>query len=448
MNSHDIRRRFVEYYEDLGFHLLPRAPMLHSSIPMSFVMSAGLVQVETSLAHAEDRDGDRFVLVQECFRHFDLDRIGTTDLHLSLFEMPGAFVFGPNGKAATIQRMWTLATSVLGIDKSRLWVSYFKGGKVLNECLPCDEATRQAWIDVGAPEDRIVGLGAQDNYWMQGGGINDQETPRKAGPNTELFYDRGAELACGPDCRPGCRCGRFIEFSNSLFICREQDLSNGEKSLQPMAEPFAETVIGTERVAMILQGAPSVFDITEYQPVIETIDDFIHATNLPDTLITESKRVIADHMKALYVLVADGAPPPGKNGRERIVKLLIRGIVTRQILLDIRSREFLPAIIDRISQTIHESVQISPKNRRLMIAYFSSESERFLKTVERGHCQLERFLEENKGRTLSGSQILFLEKRKGLPHLLTGMMLRKRGLAFAETDYRRALEVWKQQPHN
>ena len=448
MNSSEIRRRFVAYYKDLDFRLLPRAPMLHPSIPMSFVMSAGLIQVETSLAHAEDRDGDRFVLVQECFRHFDLDRIGTNDLHLSLFEMPGAFVFGPNGKADTIERMWTLATSVLGIDKSRLWVSYFKGGKVLNECLPCDEATRQAWIDVGATEDRIVGLGAQDNYWMQGGGINGQETPRKAGPNTELFYDRGAELACGPDCRPGCRCGRFIEFSNSLFICREQDLSNGEKSLQPMAEPFAETVIGTERVAMILQGAPSVFNTTEYQPVMEVVNGFICASNLPEKLIIESKRVIADHMKALYVLIADGAPPPGKNGRERIVKLLIRGIVTRQIILGIQSREFLPTIIDRISQTVHRSVKASLQDKRRLTTYFSSESERFLKTIQRGRNQLERFLEENDGQTLSGSQIVFLEKRRGLPPLITAKVLQEKDLSFARVAYEEALDIWKQKPHN
>jgi alanyl-tRNA synthetase len=413
---------------------------------MSFVMSAGLVQVETSLAHAEDRGGDRFVLVQECFRHFDLDRVGSNDFHLSLFEMPGAFVFGPNGKTDTIRRMWELSASVLGIDESQVWISYFKGGEVLNECLPRDEATRQAWIDVGAPEDRIVGLGAQDNYWVQGGGINGRETPRKAGPNTELFYDRGAELACGPGCRPGCRCGRFVEFSNSLFICREQDRGSG--NLRPMAEPFAETVIGTERVEMILRESSSVFDTTSYRLILEAIDDFVHAPNVTDPLITESERVIADHLKALYVLVADGAPPPGKNGRERIVKLLIRGVVTRQILLGIHSSRFLSQIIDCISRTTHRSVQSSPKARNRMITYFSNESERFLKTIDRGYRQLECFLKENGRHTLSGSQVLLLEKRKGLPHLLTAMMLREKGLAFAEADYRRALEAWKQQPHN
>ena len=445
MNSSEIRHRFVDYYKGMGFHLLPRAPMLHPSIPMSFVMSAGLVQVETSLARAEERRGDQFVLVQECFRHFDLDKVGTDGIHLSLFEMPGAFVFGPNGKAGTVRRMWTLATSVLGIDKSHIWVSYFKGGKMLGSYLPGDEVTRQAWIEVGVPENRIVGL-VDDNYWVQGGGIDGMETPRKAGPNTELFYDRGAERACGPDCRPGCKCGRFVEFSNSLFICRELD-SQGE-SMRPMAEPFAETVIGTERVAMILQGAQSVFGIDSYCPVIAVIHSFVCTPSLPESLVAASERVIADYLKALYFLVADGAPPPGKNGRERIIKILIRGVITRQIILGIETREFLPALIDCISRTVHSTLRAAPEDEARLVSYFSTVSQRFSKTIERGHCQLERFLKENDGRTLSGPQIACLEKKWGLPHLLIAKMLQGKGLVFVEAEYREALEIWRQQPHN
>jgi len=445
MNASEIRQQFVGYYKGLGFHPLPRAPMLHPSIPMSYVMSAGLVQVETSLAHAEERPGDQFVLVQECFRHFDLDKVGSDGTHLSLFEMPGAFVFGPNGKADTVRRMWALATSVLGIDKSRIWVSYFKGGKVLGDYLPDDQVTRYAWIDVGVPENRIVGL-VDDNYWVQGGGIDGMETPRKAGPNTELFYDRGPKRACGPDCRPGCKCGRFVEFSNSLFICREQDSQN--RSMRPMAEPFAETVIGTERVAMILQGAQSVFDIDSYRPIVDAIHSFVHAPDLPEPLITDSERVIADYLKALYVLVADGAPPPGKNGRERIVKLLVRGIVTRQVILGIQSQEFLPTLIDCISQAVHSTVRALPEDKQRLVFYFSAESQRFAKTVKRGRRQLDLFLNENNGHTLSGPQIVCLEKKWGLPHLLTAKMLREKGLAFAEAEYREALDAWRYQPHN
>ena len=119
MDSATISRRFIEYYQGEGFRLLPRAPMLDDSIPMSFVMSAGLVQIETSLAGEANRDGNQFVLVQNCFRHFDLGTVGKDSTHLSFFEMPGAFTFGPNNKPITIQRMWFLATEVLGLPKER-----------------------------------------------------------------------------------------------------------------------------------------------------------------------------------------------------------------------------------------------------------------------------------------------------------------------------------------
>ena len=445
MHSSEIRRRFVNYYEGLGFHPLPRAPMLHPSIPMSFVMSAGLVQVETSLAHAKERSGDQFVLVQECFRHFDLDKVGTDGLHLSLFEMPAAFVFGPNGRAETIRQIWTLVTSVLGIDESRIWVSYFKGGRVLDKYLPGDEVTRQAWIKAGVSESRIVGL-VDDNYWVQGGGIDGMETPRKAGPNTELFYDRGEERACGVSCKPGCKCGRFVEFSNSLFICRELD--SHSETFHPMTESFSETVIGTERVAMILQGAQSVFETDGYRSIIDAIRRFVRAPRLPEPWITASERVIADYLKALYVLVADGAPPPGRDGRERIIKLLIRGVVTQQIILGIESGELLPTLIDCISQTIQSTLRATPEYEERLASYFSTESHRFSKTIERGRRQLMRFLKENDGRTLSGPQIVCLEKKWGVPHFLTAATLWEKGLAFAETEYSETLEAWKQKPHN
>ncbi|HJS18226.1 MAG TPA: alanine--tRNA ligase-related protein, partial [Anaerolineales bacterium] len=130
MNIVEIRQRFVGYYENMGYLSLPGAPMLDPSIPMSFVMSAGLVQVENSLAKSTKRVGNQYVLVQNCFRHFDLEKVGTDDIHLSLFEMPGAFVFGSDGKDGTVKRMWNLATAVLGLDKEHIWVSYLKGGEV------------------------------------------------------------------------------------------------------------------------------------------------------------------------------------------------------------------------------------------------------------------------------------------------------------------------------
>jgi len=447
MEFNEIRSRFVNYYTECGFELLPRAPMMHPSIPMSFVMSAGLVQVETSLANAQNRSGNKFVLVQDCFRHFDLDAVGTDDIHLSLFEMPGAFVFGNNGKQDTIKNMWQLATKRLGIDPNRIWASYFAGGTIGDQQLPEDKLARQTWLDLGLPDSRVIGLGIDHNYWVQGGGIqtNGKEL-RKCGPNTELFFDRGKQLSCGTTCQPGCRCGRFIEFANSLFISYK--LHPETDILILMDDPFNETVIGTERVAMILQDVDSVFDTKNYRLIIDVIHQFANCKNLPRNLIITSERVIADYLRALFVLVADGAPPPGKNGRERIVKLLVRGVLTRQIILGIKPQDFFSLIIASTRKIFVNSNLDALQIERKLYAYFENESRRFLKTVEHGRREMELLLTKNQGKTLSELQILSLEKKRGLPHLLTDMILREKGLIFAEKGYNQALAMWRQGAHS
>jgi len=441
MECSEIRRQFITYYESQGFRFLPRAPMLHPSIPMSFVMSAGLEQVETSLSKTKNRNGNQFVLVQECFRHFDLDTVGTDNIHLSLFEMPGAFTFGKNVKKDTVSQMWELATKIMGINPEHIRVSYFNGGKIGDHDLPEDTLTYQAWQNIGVSEDKLIGLGMQHNLWLQGGGLqNGQSQLRKCGTNTELFYDLGSDKTCGTNCQTGCRCGRFIEFANSLFISHHFDPATN--TLIPLNDPFTETVIGTERVAMILQNVSSVFDTEVYSPFIDNIHRFISNTNLPDTLIRQSECVIADHLKALCVLAADGAPPPGKNGRERIIKLLIRSILTRQMVLGISSDSFLSPLI--ISMIYPNGNGTALKTQEKIKTYFESESKRFQKTIERGKREVEKILANNQGKTLSGSQIFQLEKENGMPHLLIEVMLQEKEVTYSEEEYQIALGKWKQ----
>lgn len=441
MQTSQIRQKFVEFYEAENYYLLPRAPLLDDSIPMSFVMSAGLVQVERSLSRSQTRDGDKYLLVQDCFRHFDIDKVGTDDFHLSVFEMPGAFKFGPIDKAETIKRMWQLATKILKIDKDRLWASYFKGGNILNNNeIPKDNIVCQTWIDVGLPAERVIGLGVKDNYWLQGKGINDEDIARKSGPNTELFYDRGLDKSCGSTCLPGCKCGRFVEFSNSLFICYEVNPKDGK--FEYLADPFSETVIGVERVAMILQGCDSVFDTDSYKSILKAIQEFVKIDDVYLPWVKESKRVLADHLKALYLLVADNAPPPGKNGRERIIKLLIRGVMTRQMLLGISSQLFLPAVLSCLAAGMDADRSKAWIQERVL-DYFSRQQKQFVSTVERGYALLEKSLEDNNGKTLSGSQIIHLEKKIGIPHLLIERKLKNTSLPYNQAVYEDALVHWK-----
>lgn len=415
MECAEIRRRFIEHYRQRGFQLLPRAPMLHPSIPMSFVMSAGLVQVETSLAATKHAAGNKFVLVQDCFRHFDLERVGTDNTHLSLFEMPAAFVFGENARQTVLPRIWDFVTNEVGIDPARIWISYFAGGDVEGHQMPQDALTYQTWRGLGVHDSRLVGLGRPHNYWVQGGGIehDDGSGLKKCGANTELFYDMGAEQACGEDCQPGCGCGRFIEFSNSLFVSHH--LNPQTNTLTPMDDPFTETVIGNERVAMIAQGAASVFDTAQYRPMIEAIRQSVTRADLPEALIQESICVIVDHVRALYVLIADGAPPPGKDGRARLIKLLIRRIVARQMLLGIETDTLLHDILET---AVEKAASHKNMTFTIITDYFTYEAARFKITVERGKRELMRLVQNNAGQPLSLPQMHYLEKKHGLPSLL------------------------------
>lgn len=437
MNPIEISSRFIRYYQHLGFELLPSAPLLDPSIPMSFVMSAGLVQVEAALDRLGQRSGQKYVLLQKCFRHFDVDTIGASAIHLSLFEMPGAFYFGATEKATTIQRMWQLLTSALGIPSADLWVTYFAGDQVFGSYVEEDTETRQTWQAIGLPPSRIVGLDSNSNFWKQGNGAQGLESSRKCGPNTEVFFDRGVQWACGPNCRPGCRCGRFVEFANSLFINLELA---ADGKLVPVSNPFTETVIGTERVAMILQGKPSVFEIDELAPIVQTIRQFCAAPGHKPA----SEHIIADHLRALLFLAADGAPPPGKDGRQRIIKILIRNVLTHQMILDIASPDFIPAIVTTI-------VQLHPRLRAassLLLDYIALESPRFRRTVQSGQRRLDEYLATNGGRTLQGAQILLLEKKFGLPSVLTARLLETRGLEFRREEYNLLLQNWKSRWRN
>lgn len=440
----DIRRRFISYYQSENFQVLPRASLLHPSIPMSFVMSAGLAQVEMSLSVLPEQSGKQFILVQDCFRHFDLDRVGLDNRHLSLFQMPGAFVFGENAKQSTIHRMWEVATQEFQINPERIWVSYFSGGTVAGNVLPADQCTYETWCSIGVSPQHIVGLGTEDNYWQQTkslGHIDGQ--PRKCGPNTELFYDFGSHRSCRSHCRPGCNCGRFLEFSNSLFITYEFTGDVGE--LVPLATPFTETVIGTERVAAILQNVSSVFEIAEYSTLIGLVKSYSEATDLPLNMVEESEKIIVDHAKALCFLVADGAPSPGKNGRERIIKLLIRRIIARMQILNISEELlWLPLLNTVIEQyeldTLTKNLDLSLIEH--LMEYIESEAKRFHLTIQRGYKKMAKAFLATSDSDIE-EQMVDLEKNWGLPLPLMIKWLHGKEIPFSTPKYYSVLEKWR-----
>jgi alanyl-tRNA synthetase len=388
---------------------------------MAFVMSAGLVQVETSAGLLGGRTEDRYALIQNCFRYFDLSNVGTSAAHLSLFQMPGAFTFGPLGKRESIAQIWHLLRQVFGLPAESLWATCFAGGYVAGRQFEPDVEAQQAWRAVGLAPDHIVLLGAEHNFWKQGASVVGKAHMPKCGPNTEVFFDRGRHLACGPVCQPGCRCGRFVEFLNTLFITFHID--ERADRVKFLDEPFTETVIGAERVAMLVQNVSSVFEIDVMRPVVQRI----RASARPDRLSSDDQvkheRILADHSRALLFLTADGAPPPGRGGRARLMRKLVRELLTSQRLLGITEPDFVPALIQTVA------VPHADQNPHLIMAqprvlnYIAIEQNQFERTLETGRRQLAHLLRQRGDQPLSSQDVIEMEKRHGVPRALLESML-------------------------
>ncbi|MBN1933454.1 MAG: hypothetical protein JW934_02250 [Anaerolineae bacterium] len=437
-----VAQRFLSHYQARGYQVIPGSSLLDPSVPMSFVMSAGLVQVETSAMSQGGRTGSRYTLLQNCFRYFDLEQVGNSQIHLSLFQMPGAFTFGPIDKAAHIEQIWSLLVDVYGLPPDRLWATWFAGDTVAGRAFDPDLETRQAWLDVGLPGERIVGLGAGHNFWKQGASVVGELHAPKCGPNTEVFFDRGEAYHCGPACAPGCRCGRFVEFLNTLFISTHLDEPSGR--IAPLEEPFTETVVGAERIAMLLQGAASVFDIDSIRPLVEHIRAWKREPCASGSLSMQHARVIADHLRALLFLTADGAPPPGKGGRARLMRKLAREMFTAQKLMHIDDPAFVRSLVGRaVDLYSSRHAGLSSASARLL-ANLDAERDRFERALQSGFRRLERLLTRRGYNQVSGEEMVQLEKEYGLPEPLLKAALHRRQVDFDPRAYRTARKAWYQ----
>lgn len=441
LTSKEVGEIFLAYYRDHGYEVVPGSSLLDPSVPMSFVMSAGLAQVESSVEQYGSENSDHYALLQNCFRYFDLDTVGDSLIHLTLFQMAGAFTFKSVNKQTCTAQIWELLTKEYGFPPGTLWVTCFAGGEVAGHPFEPDMETYQAWRRVGLLPERIIGLGPEDNFWKQGTSVVGEREAPKCGPNTEVFFDRGETFACGPECAPGCRCGRFIEIQNTLLITEHLDEKTG--IVRPLQEPFIESVIGAERIAMLSQGKESVFEIDSISPLIRHVRGAMQAPLFPVVKQTKHERILVDHLRALLFLTADGAPPPGRGGRARLMRKLSRGMMTSQKLLKISEPTFVPSLVDlALGLYTDQQPQLSPA-RQTLLSYLADERALFERTLARAKRKLNHIL-KNKNGKISGEDMVNLEKRHGMPASLQGVILHRKQIPFSQQDYQNAYAAWYQ----
>ena len=430
---------FLRYYQHAGYEALPCGSLLDPALPMTFVGSAGLSQIETAIELGEDRADERYVLLQTCFRHFDIAQVGASAAHLSLFDMAGAFAFGEIRREPTLRHIWRFLTGDVGLDPSSIWATYFSGGTIDGHRFDADRDTRDVWERLGVSPAQLVGVGREGGFWKQGGGLHGRDRFRKCGPTTELFVECGTSPGCGASCQPGCRCGRFVEVANILFIYAQIDEET--LALRPLVTPFAETVIGAERVAMVAQRFQSVFDLPPYADSIAALRHAA-APEIESARFELGARIIADHLRAALFLVADGAPPPGKGGRARIMKVLIRGVLTHAKLLGIAA-DALPPLLDAFSAAPRRSFPQLERARSQVMAYIRQEQQRFERTLSEGERYLDQLISHRTPERISGTQAVECVKQHGIPLPLLEAKIAQMRMTLNPREYQEAYHAWK-----
>jgi alanyl-tRNA synthetase len=459
MTTNRVEQIFLEHYTRRGYHPVPGSSLLDESIPMSFVMSAGLVQVERAAAQQKLVPNSQFVLVQNCFRHFDLDLIGQDGLHLSFFRMAGAFAFGVPDRQAHIADVWHLLVNEYGLEPDRMWVTYFSGDEIDGHVFPADEQAYNAWLAAGISPERTLGLGAKSNFWKQNKHMMGEKHAAKCGPNTELFYDRGEHRSCGSDCQPGCGCGRFVEFMNMLFITWQIDETTGW-AIQ-MDVPFVETVVGVERLAMLMQKANNIYATDSFRTLVRQA-----RSEEQRACISIRKRVflehrVVDHLRAVFYLVADGAPPPHKTkktnvednemgkssnkARGDIMRKLLRRMLTSLQLLQISRAVFLPAALELLPAAYFPQPYDPAIVRQKVLDYIADGAQKFEKAAAAARIELEHALDElPSGGKISAGEVLRIEKDNGVPVEWIDDYLSHRQVRYSHAAYRAASIDWAQ----
>ncbi len=396
LTGSEIRRKFLDFFVQKGHKEVHSSSLVPANDPTLLFTNAGMNQFKDVFLGLEKRDYSRATTSQKCVRaggkHNDLENVGFTNRHHTFFEMLGNFSFGDYFKKDAIAYAWELITSPewFGIDKSKLYVTIFKGAEVSpGQLLGSDREALVQWVNVGVPQSRIHQMGMQDNFWQMG-------DTGPCGPCSEIHYDMGAAASDQghTDCTFGCDCGRYVEIWNLVFMQFDRDSSG---KLNPLPKPSIDTGMGLERVTAVLQGVISNYETDLFTPLIQRAAE-LTGTSLTQELEKEAKaksaaslRVIADHLRAATFLISDGVLP-ANEGRGYVLRKIIRRAITHGRLLGQKKpflHEMVSAVRDVMQVAYPELIETSERVSQDVL----SEETRFAHTLDVGLGRLDALLD-------------------------------------------------------
>ena len=423
MSTADIREKYLRFFEAKGCKRMPSSSLIPDD-PSLLLTSAGMVQFKPYFLQQKHLEAPYVgtTTAQKCVRTNDIEIIGTTGRHLSFFEMLGNFSFGDYFKEEMCAWAFEFSTEVLRLPAERLYFTVYLD----------DDETIEIWKALGVPEERISRLGEEDNFWRAG-------PTGPCGPCSEIYYDQGPEFGCdSPDCAPGCDCDRFLEYWNLVFT---QYDSQEDGTLVPLPKKNIDTGMGLERMAAIMQGAQSNFDIDLMRDLLAVGERLSGKRYGEDDADDLSLRIIADHSRSVTFMIADGILP-SNEGRGYVLRRLLRRAVMKGHLLGI-SGVFLNEYVDEVVRLMGDVYPGIIENRELTRRVVISEEERFGSTLRQGQAYLDDALAKLAGNELSGEAAFTLHDTYGFPIEVTEEMTAARGINVDLVGFARCMDEQK-----
>lgn len=417
LGLNEIREKYLSFFESKGHLRLPSFPLVPQSDASLLLINAGMAPLKPYFTGKETPPSKRVTTCQKCIRTADIENVGHTARHGTFFEMLGNFSFGDYFKSEATSWAWEFVTKVLEIPTDRLWVSVYEG----------DEEAVEIWTKkVGVDRDRIVYMGKEDNFWEIGTG--------PCGPCSEIYYDRGEEYGCGkPDCKVGCDCDRYVEFWNLVFTQFDKDEDGNYNKL---AHPNIDTGMGLERIACIMQGVTSIFEVDTIRKVLDSAAETAGIKYGESEKNDVSLRVITDHIRSTVFLVSDGVLP-SNEGRGYVLRRLLRRAARHGKLLGIDGT-FLYKLAKVVAEESKSAYPELEDKFEYIEKVIKTEEERFAETIDQGIEILKQYIDELKqaGKTeLDGDKAFKLYDTYGFPIDLTKEILEEQEMTVAEKTF-------------
>ena len=412
MLTSEIRAKFLEYFASNGHEVVDSSPLIPANDDTLLFTNAGMVQFKDVFLGTDKRTYKRATTTQRCIRaggkHNDLENVGYTLRHHTFFEMLGNFSFGDYFKEHAIELAWNFLTKELGLEKDKLWISVFQDD---------DEAAKIWSSKIGISPDRIVRLGEEDNFWSMG-------DTGPCGPCSEIYYDHGDQYEGTPPGSPGDDGDRFVEIWNLVFMQFNRDAKG---KLAPLPKPSVDTGMGLERVAAVMQGVNSNYETDLFLNLIKASESNIKSPGQP------SHKVIADHIRSVSFLIADGVIP-SNEGRGYVLRRIMRRAIRHGYKLGTK-KPFMHKLVSSLVQEMEAAFPMLASNQSLIETTIHDEENKFLETLDKGIKILEKEINKMTSKIIPGEVVFKLHDTFGFPYDLTADIAREQNLTLDEKGF-------------